>query len=209
MNQQNTRGAISADTDTGTDVTAFLEDLDGGAKIALPADIVARKLLDSLLQQSSIIKDSRPRIGDYLATQGGVYVGDILGDDKVLYGLIIGEEIEIGTAEFGYAYKGDLSQWDGLSNTNALRGKSPAADQAANYERNGHCDFYLPARRELMVALANVPHLFNSKGYYWSSTTRGNDYAWAVGVENGYVVYNYRHNEFRVRPFRSFIASSI
>lgn len=186
-------------------MNAIQFDLGGGVQIALPADIVARNLLDSLRQQPpSITKSSSPRIGEYLTTQGGVYIGDMLGDDKVLYGLIISEEIDIGMAEFGYEFKGDLSQWDGLSNTNSLRGKSPAADLAANYERNGHCDFYLPARRELMIALANVPHLFNPKDYYWSSTTRGNDYAWAVDVENGSVRNGFRDNEFRVRPFRRF-----
>lgn len=179
-------------------------DLGCGAKIALPAATVVRNLLDSLSQQSISHNSVRPRIGEYLTTEGGIYVGDILGDDKVLYGLIVGEEVDIGTAEFGKEHKGDLSQWDGLSNTNALRGKSPAADLAANYERNGHCDFYLPARRELTVPMANVPHLFNPKEYYWSSTTRGNDYAWAVDFEYGYIGYDYRSNKFRVRPFRRF-----
>lgn len=183
-------------------------DLGAGTKISLPADTVARNLIDSLRQQSSTTNASRPRIGEYMATEGGIYVGDILGDDKVLYGLIVGDEMDIGTAEFGYEHKGDLSQWDGLSNTNALRGKSPAADIASNYERGGHSDFYLPARRELMVPLANVPHLFNPKDY--SSTTRGNDYALAVGFEDGYFIHDYdRYLKFRVRPFRSFVASSI
>lgn len=178
--------------------------LDGGVKIAIPADIVARNLLDSLRQSSSIAKATRPRIGEYLTMEGGIYVGDMLGDDKVLYGLIISEEIEIGTVKFGKEFKEELSQWDGLSNTNSLRGKSAAANMAGNYERNGHCDFYLPARRELMVALANVPNFFNPKDYYWSSTTRGNDCAWAVDFENGYVSYSSRIIEFRVRPFRRF-----
>lgn len=185
-------------------MTTIEFDLGGGAKIALPADVVARNLLDSLRQQSSTTKSIRPRIGEYLTTEGGIYVGDILGDDKVLYGLIVGEEIDIGTVEFGYEHKADLSQWDGLSNTNALRGKSPAADLAANYERSGHCDFYLPARRELIVPLANTPHLFNPKDYYWSSTTLGNDYAWAVGFEDGSVSLDGRNYKFRVRPFRRF-----
>lgn len=179
-------------------------DLGAGVKISLPADTVARNLLDSLRQQPSITNASRPRIGEYVASEGGIYVGDILGDDKVLYGLIVGEEMDVGTAEFGYEHKGDLSQWDGLSNTNALRGKSPAADLASNYERGGHSDFYLPARRELMVPLANVPHLFNQKDYYWSSTTRGNDYAWAVHFEYGVIHNRGRIFKFRVRPFRRF-----
>jgi hypothetical protein len=184
-------------------------DLGNGAKIALPADIVARNLLDSLRQQSSATNSSRPRIGEYLATEGGIYVGDILGDDKVLYGLIVSEEMDVGTAEFGYECKDDLSQWDGLSNTNALRGKSPAVDMVAKYERSGHCDFYLPARRELMITLANTPNLFNQKDYYWTSTTRRNDYAWAVDFKDGSLYCLNRFSKCRVRPFRRFVASSI
>jgi hypothetical protein len=38
-------------------------DLGCGAKIALPADIVARNLLDSLRQQSNATNASRPQIG--------------------------------------------------------------------------------------------------------------------------------------------------
>lgn len=185
-----------------TEIGRIEFDLGNGVKIALPIDMVTRNLIDSLRQQTSNVR--RPRIGEYLSTEGGIYVGDILGDDNILYGLIAGEEADIGTAEFGYEHKGELSRWDGLSNTNALRGKSPAADMAAGYERGGHCDFYLPARRELMVPLANTPHLFNQKDYYWSSTTHGNDCAWAVGFEDGRVNHRHRDVKFRVRPFRRF-----
>ncbi|MFT0546966.1 hypothetical protein ACMHYO_11560 [Allopusillimonas ginsengisoli] len=42
-----------------------------------------------------------------------------------------------------------------------------------------------------------------------ASTPYGEGYAWAVYFENGNVSLNYRTNEFRVRPFRSIIASSL
>lgn len=60
-----------------------------------------------------------------------------------------------------------------------------------------------------MVALANVPRLFGNEGWYWTSTPRADDYAWAVDFEHGVVYGSNRRSEFRVRPFRSVIASSI
>lgn len=179
-------------------------DLGHGAKIALPGDVVAKNLIESLRQRPSNVPSNKLRIGEYVRSEGGIYVGDILGDDQVLYGLITAEEMDIGIAEFGYEFKGTLSQWDGLSNTNALRGKSPAADLAAGYERDGHCDFYLPARRELMVPLANAPHLFNKNGWYQTSTARNDSAAWAVGFEGGTVGSDGRTIRYRVRPFRRF-----
>ncbi|THF54660.1 DUF1566 domain-containing protein [Pseudothauera rhizosphaerae] len=178
-------------------------ELGGGASLALPAHIVAQRLIESLQTAQQPPSAGRSRIGEYLTGQGGVYVGDIHGDDGVLYGLVTAQEEDIGSATWGPSGALDLSQWDGLSNTNALR-ESPAAKLASNYERDGHCDFYLPARRELMVALANVPHLFGKEGWYWSSTPRGDDYAWAVDFEYGRVLTSHRDYEFRVRPFRRF-----
>lgn len=178
-------------------------DLGSGVKIALPGDVVAKNLIESLRQRPGNVLSNRLRIGEYIRSEGGIYVGDILGDDRVLYGLIMAEEMDIGAAQFGADFKGTLSQWDGLSNTNALRGKSPAADLAAGYERDGHCDFYLPARRELMVPLANVPHLFNKDGWYQTSTSYSDATAWAVYFEYGFVNGN-RYCGYRVRPFRRF-----
>lgn len=179
-------------------------DLGGGVKLALPAHVVAQRLIESLqaVHQHHPVAP-RPRIGQYLVGQGGIYVGDILGDDGVLYGLIAAQEEDVGEAAWGPIGVLSLSEWDGLSNTSALR-ESPAAKLAGDYERDGHCDFYLPARRELMVALANVPHLFGKEGRYWTSAPRSDAYAWAVVFEYGYVRDYFRDYEFRVRPFRRF-----
>ena len=76
---------------------------------------------------------------------------------------------------------------------------------AAGFERDEHSDFYLPARRELQLAAANVPHLFGKESWYWSSTPHSEDYAWAVDFEYGDTRFDFRRYEFRVRPFRRFI----
>lgn len=181
-------------------------DLGGGASIALPASIVAQNLIEQLREQSkSIALPARPRIGEYLAGQGGIYIGDILGNDGVLYGLIASQEQDVGRARWAEDGERDLSDWDGLTNTNRLRNGCPAAKLASDYEADGHTDFYLPARRELIVAAANVPHLFNAESRYWTSTPYGSTYAWAVDFEHGTVGHWYRYDEFQVRPFRRFI----
>ncbi|VFR32426.1 hypothetical protein BER2_1684 [plant metagenome] len=179
-------------------------DLGGGASIALPADAVAQKLIEQLRQQSKTVAPSRPKIGEYLTGQGGIYVGDILGNDGVLYGLIASQEQDVGRARWAEDGARDLSDWDGLTNTNRLRNGCPAAKLASDYEADAHADFYLPSRRELMVAAANVPHLFGKESCYWTSTPCGSGNAWGVSFENGFVSYWYHDGELRVRPFRRF-----
>lgn len=191
-------------TNQGDTMNAIQFDLGGGASLALPADVVAQRLIEGLRAKTSHTTTPRPRIGEYLAGQGGIYVGDILGDDGVLYGLVTSQEEDIGSAKWGPDGTLDLSQWDGLCNTNALRDKSPAAKLASGYERDGHADFYLPAQRELIVALANVPRLFGKDSWYWTSTPRSDCFAWAVDFEYGLVSFLDRNLEFRVRPFRRF-----
>lgn len=177
-------------------------DLGGGAMLALPTSTVAEKLIGSLKQATTPVA-GRHKIGEYHSGQGGIYAGDIQGDDGVLYGLIIAEPKDVGAAVWGPEGDLDMSAWDGLSNTNALSDKYPAAKLARDYEADGHCDFYLPSRREMMVALANVPELFEKSSWYWTSSLRGS-YPWAVDFEHGYVRNRNRNGEFRVRPFRRF-----
>lgn len=150
----------------------------------------------------------RPAIGDYWPAQGGFYAGDMRGDDGTVYGLIVadcGTAHDVGRAKWGPEGELNLSQWDGLANTQALGEAHPAAKLAAGHTADSHQDFYLPARRELQLAAANVPHLFGADSWYWSSTPRTESYAWAVDFEHGSTLYFYRHDEFRVRPVRRFI----
>ncbi|NYT26209.1 DUF1566 domain-containing protein [Alcaligenaceae bacterium] len=180
----------------------------GGASIALPPDIVARNLIEHLQRSSKAVAAGRPRpiISEYLTGEGGVFAGDIRGDDGVTYGLIIAQPEDVGRAAWGPDGSHDLSQWDGLINTASLDSEGfPAARLARAYEADGHVDFYLPARRELLIAAANVPHLFGKDSWYWTSTPYGSRHAWAVDFENGRVRVGRRTSEFRVRPFRRLI----
>jgi len=175
----------------------------GGASIALPPDIVARNLIEHLQRSSKAVAPGRPHpvINEYLTGEGGVFAGDTRGDDGTVYGLITPEK-DIGSYAWGGDGSLDLSDWDGLTNTNSLLSRNcPAAKAANQYEADGHADFYLPSRRELLIAAANIPHLFQ-KTRHWTSTPFGSCYAWAVDFEYGTVGLNRRHGEFRVRPFR-------
>lgn len=154
------------------------------------------------------VEKTPPRIGEYWPGQGGIYAGDFRDDDGRIYGLIVadcGAAQDVGTAKWGPEGACNLSQWDGQTNTRILDDKYTAAKLAANHTADEHQDFYLPARRELQLAAANVPHLFGGEGWYWSSTPRTESYAWAVDFESGFTNRSYRGNEFRVRPFRRFV----
>jgi len=181
-------------------------DLGGGSRLEVPARIALDALLERLSSTPSRL--SRPAlIGASLPGQGGIYAGDILGDDGTVYGLVVAEDDLQGK----YLWSPDegeiqASSWDGLVNTNTLLGRSgshPAARAAKAYSADGHADFYLPSKRELQIIAANLLHLFK-KEVYWTSTPYGSFYAWAVRFEGGGVSNWTRLNEFRVRPVRRF-----
>lgn len=181
-------------------------DLGGGSRLEVPARIAFEALFERL--SSTPTRLSRPAlIGATLPGQGGIYAGDILGDDGTVYGLVVAEDDLQGTYQWS-PEDGEIqaSAWDGLVNTNdLLRHDSahPAARAAKAYSADGHADFYLPAKREMQIIAANLPHLFQPKPY-WTSTPCGSYGAWAVRFEGGYVLTWYRTNEFRVRPVRRF-----
>lgn len=181
-------------------------DLGGGSRLEVPARIALDALLERLSSKPSQL--SRPAlIGSTLPGQGGIYAGDILGDEGTVYGLVVAEDDLQGTYQWS-PDDGEIqaSSWDGLVNTNALlrlNTSHPAARAAKAYSADGHADFYLPAKRELQIIAANLPHLFQPKPY-WTSTPCGSFHAWAVCFEYGRVYFCFRNREFRVRPVRRF-----
>lgn len=181
-------------------------DLGGGSRLEVPARIAFDAVIERL--SSTPTRISRPAlIGTTLRGQGGIFAGDILGDDGVVYGLVIADEDLQGTYQWS-PNEGEIqaSSWDGLVNTNALlrlNSSHPAARAAKDYSADGHADFYLPAKREMQIIAANLPHLFQPKPY-WTSTPYGSNCAWAVHFEFGSVDTWYRSYEFRVRPVRRF-----
>ncbi len=78
----------------------------------------------------------------------------------------------------------------------------PAGIKVRELAIDGHSDYYLPALGELNSAAANVPELFNTDGWYWTSTQGSRDYAFVQGFEHGSSDWTYKGGEHRVRAFR-------
>nr|WP_321268255.1 hypothetical protein [Alcaligenes faecalis] len=131
-----------------------------------------------------------PALGQSWPEQGGIYIGQRL-IDGVSHHIIVaaGIESDIKKVEFKNVDKA-------------------VADAG---EINGHADWRAPEQEDLMLAYINAPEQFVREGWdsvYWSRSEH-HGWPWAVDFEDGYVNHCYLYFEFRVRPFRSIVASSI
>ncbi len=135
-----------------------------------------------------IEKTTPPKVGELWTEQGGVYCGIRQIDGVECWVLCApGVEHDIVGVQFGQ-----------------VEAVIPA-------ELNGHTDWRAPDREDLMLAFVNARDCFVQKGadsIYWSRSHH-HGWPWAVVFEIGYVRSDYRLYEFRVRPFRRVIASSI
>lgn len=131
---------------------------------------------------------SMPSIGQEWPEQGGIFIGSRL-IDGVAHHIIIP-----GGAEF------DLVD---------VKFKDLASAMAGRGEVNGHGDWRAPDQEDMMLAYVNAPDLFDKSDYYWTNKPYGSFTAWAVSFEYGNVSRWRRTDEFRVRPFRSIIASTL
>lgn len=133
---------------------------------------------------------STPVIGQHWPEQGGIYLGQRLINGEAHH-IIVSPGIESDTKDVEF---------------------SEVETAIANAgEINGHNDWRVPDQEDLMLAYINAPEQFVREGMgsiYWSRSVH-HGYPWAVDFEHGLVDYRNRHNEFRVRPFRSIVASSI
>ena len=112
--------------------------------------------------------------------QGGIYVGPIWEDGKLVHLIAASETL-------------DDSEW------------ADAKTAASEYRGAGHSDWFLPTQDHLEIARIYAQDQFE-KVYHWTSTPFGSGYAWAVDFELGRVSFRLRSHEFRLRPFRRFIA---
>ena len=141
--------------------------------------------------------------------QGGIYICTL----PAQFGLPA-RHLVVGTNEvedltwgpYGEEAPGATSQTDGRANTAALtaNGKGhPAATWAANYTEDGHTDYYLPSRIELLMCYLHAPQAFKTSGWYWSSSQYSRDGAFCQGFEYGGSDASFKDDEFRARPVRS------
>ena len=115
------------------------------------------------------------------------------------------EKDELAWGRRGEEVPGATSHHDGRANTQALleHGDHPAAAWAAAYQADGHNDFYLPSRFELLMCYLAAPQLFQQSGWYWSSSQYSRDSAWCQGFEYGGSHYGGKDAELRARPVRT------
>ncbi|AXH55449.1 DUF1566 domain-containing protein [Pseudomonas ficuserectae] len=189
----------------------------GDATIKLPASTVAQLALASVISQvvpphisaaNAPSVTGIPALGAYWPGEGGVNAGLMRGiDGSRDYYLIVTTGDDLGELKFG-GYGEDIngagSASDGLANTQALvasEHKHPAALACVKFSADGKDDFYLPARRELQLAEANVPEVF-AKGWHWSSSQRSAYIAFIQHFGDGGQGLNDKNVEFRVRPVR-------
>lgn len=147
-----------------------------------------------------------PAAGEFWPGQGGHYICT----QPALLGaparhLIAGAEQDDVTFGPAIDVPDARSQVDGVANTKALlaaSGEHNAAKWAAEYTADGHKDFHLPSRLDLLMGFICAPQLFQKSGWYWSSTQASRHFAFVQAFEGGGSNWSGKGNEHRVRAFR-------
>ena len=178
------------------------------------ASMIVQRALEQTFHRAPLTAElvstlSVPPLGMYWPGEGGHNAGLMRGENGAPdYYLIVpaGPAAEFKGKWGGYEHttNGADNHSDGLANTLALLADSedhPAANLVREFTTDGHTDFYLPARRELQLAEANVPELF-SKAYHWSSTQYSATSASSVDFEDGWQNLSDKNGERLVRPVR-------
>ena len=180
----------------------------GDLTISSPDEGVVLKLATLAIAAAPAIAESGiPAIGEYWPGEGGVNGGLFPRGDKPYY-LIVPTGIDAEATHewggYGDELNGANSPWDGQANTADLVGvdtSHPAAQFCAAFERDGHKDFYLMARREASFLEITVPDVF-AKAYHWTSSQRSANNAYTMDFGVGWLFNFVKLNERLARPVR-------
>ncbi|MBD9585780.1 DUF1566 domain-containing protein [Pseudomonas sp. PDM03] len=191
----------------------------GDTTIKMPASSLAKLAVASVFAQvlppaanvQPITPASIPPLGAEWPGQGGLNGGLVAAHGDVPAHYLIFAAKDIGDHEWGgrgVELKG-LSKTDGYTNTQVLIGndderKYHAANACAEYQADGHHDFYLPAAAELYQGWLNCPEVFAHDCYYWSSSQRSASHAFGMTFADGTQDNLAKSYELRVRPVRRF-----
>ena len=189
----------------------------GDTTIKMPAASLAKLAVASVFAQvlppaanvQPIYPHSVPALGTAWPEQGGFNAGLVAARGDVPEHYLIVAAKDVGDHEWGgrgIEFKG-LSKTDGYTNAQVLIGnedetKYPAANACAEYQADGHHDFYLPAAAELYQCWLNVPELFAKDAWYWSSSQRSANNVFHMDFGGGGQGINDKFSELRVRPVR-------
>ena len=182
----------------------------GDLTISSPDEGVVLKLATLAIAAAPTIAASGiPAIGEYWPGEGGVNGGLFPGGDKTYYLIVpTGADAESNLEWGGYGREldGAKSAWDGQANTAYLASSNrehdhPAAQFCANFERDGHKDFYLMARREASFLEITVPDVF-TQSYHWTSSQRSAHGAYIMVFGGGWLNSYGKILERLARPVR-------
>jgi hypothetical protein len=150
--------------------------------------------------------DTTPTIGTHLPAQGGTLGAIIARPDGTTYGLIVADARHEVRGQWG-EYPQDVpgaKGHSGASNTAAmLAAGSTIAQAVCALHIDGHADWYIPSRLEMLALYEASPALFDKDGWYWSSSQYSRYTAWCQVFEYGNSTAYDKGNEFRARPVRS------
>ncbi|QHD05486.1 DUF1566 domain-containing protein [Pseudomonas sp. R76] len=182
----------------------------GDLTISSPDEGVVLKLATlAIASAPAIAASSIPAVGECWPGEGGINGGLFPGGDKPYYLIVpTGADAE-STLEwggYGQELEGAKSPWDGQANTAYLTSTNrehdhPAAQFCAAFERDGHKDFYLMARREASFLEITVPEVF-TQAYHWTSSQRSANGAYGMDFGVGWLYYDGKVNERLARPVR-------
>ncbi|WP_330208920.1 DUF1566 domain-containing protein [Pseudomonas sp. Z13] len=182
----------------------------GDLTISSPDEGVVLKLATLAIAAAPAIAASGiPAVGEYWPGEGGINGGLFPGGDKPYYLIVpTGADAESTLEWGGYGQEldGAKSPWDGQANTAHLASRNrehdhPAAQFCANFEREGHKDFYLMARREASFLEITVPEVF-TQSYHWTSSQRSANYAYIMDFGGGWLDGLVKLIERLARPVR-------
>ncbi|HZX85695.1 MAG TPA: hypothetical protein VFF19_19135 [Reyranella sp.] len=148
-----------------------------------------------------------PTHGQIWPGQGGRFICTVAASEGLPARHLVFGTDEAEDLTFGPYEKIDAadSQLDGPSNTAALlaSGKDhPAAAWAKAYTADGHTDFHLPSRHDLLLAYIHAKRHFSTDDWYWSSTQNSRNYAFVQDFEGGYSYWSGKGLVYRVRACR-------
>ncbi|WP_340052085.1 DUF1566 domain-containing protein [Pseudomonas proteolytica] len=182
----------------------------GDLVISSPDQSVVLKLATlAIAAEPAITASGIPAIGEYWTGEGGVNGGLFPGGDKPYYLIVpTGSDAEATHEWGGYGQEldGAKSPWDGQANTAHLASSNrehdhPAAQFCAAFERDGHKDFYLMARREASFLEITVPQVF-TQAYHWTSSQRSANGAHDMDFGDGWLNYDGKDSGRLARPVR-------